>query len=200
MGILKFLRRKFMRIKKTRYGKQAFILSLQPGDRCLDVGCGNDSAFYHKSISPKTKYVGVDISEYNTHSKSKDLMNEYYIVEDPEQFAEGIRNIPGDFDAVISSHNIEHCNKPLETLVSICEKLKIGGKLFLAYPSPNTVDFPSRKGTLNFYDDSTHIWLPDTDEILRILNKCGMRICFKSIGYKPLYYRIMGGYLNLIVA
>ena len=69
--------------------------------------------------------------------------------------------------------------------------------MYLAFPSEKTIDFPSRNGTLNFYDDPTHIFLPDYSKIIKRLEENGMRILFSRKQYKPIYYRIMGGYLKV---
>lgn len=189
-------RKIFMRIPKSRWGKQAFILKLKKNARILDVGCGNDSAFYTKMLLPSCIYHGIDIGDYNNSESSKTLMDACHIVTDPEQFAEKIAGLEIEFDAVISSHNIEHCNKPEETLAAICAKIKRGGLLYLSFPQKKTVFFPSRQGTLNFYDDPTHIYLPDTKRLIHIMRKNGMEILFSKEGYRPIYYFLRGGVLE----
>lgn len=190
------LRKLFMRVPKSRWGKQAFILKLKEHARLLDVGCGNNSALYTKILSPSCRYAGIDIGDYNNSETSINMMDEYHVVTDPEQFAEEIMNLEGSFDAVISSHNIEHCNKPEETLKAICKKIKCGGLLYLSFPQEKTVDFPHRNGTLNFYDDPTHIYMPDPKRLIRIMKKNGMEILFAKVGYRPLYYFLWGGVLE----
>lgn len=191
-------RKAVKRIPKSKWGKQAFIIKLKHNARVLDVGCGNNSAYYHKMLSPANRYVGIDIADYNIDNKSKEVMEEYHIIKDPEEFANGIKNIDGDFDAIVSSHNIEHCNKPIATLEAICSKVRKNGLLYLSFPQERTTEFPSRGGTLNFYDDPTHIYMPDHKEILGILKKNGMEILFDKVGYKPFYYWVIGGVLEPI--
>ena len=185
-----------MRIPKSRWGRQAFILQLKKNARILDVGCGNNSAFYTKVLSPSCIYHGIDIGDYNNSESSKKLMDAYHIVKNPEQFAEKIARLDIMFDAVISSHNIEHCNQPEETLAAICGKIKKGGLLYLAFPQKKTVSFPSRQGTLNFYDDPTHIYLPDPKRLIHIMRKYGMEILFSKAAYRPVYYFLWGGVLE----
>ena len=38
--------------------------------------------------------------------------------------------------------------------------LKKGGIIYLVTPSEKSIDFPSREGTLNYYDDKTHKYKP----------------------------------------
>ena len=190
------LRKLYMRIPKSRWGKQAFILNLRKNARLLDVGCVNNSAYYTKILAPSCHYTGIDVGDYNNSRTSKQLMDAYHVVKDPMQFAEEIKCLEGAFDAVISSHNIEHCNKPEETTDAMCKKLARGGLLYMAFPQEKTADFPHRGGTLNFYDDPTHIYMPDPGRLIHIMKKNGMEIIFAKRGYRPAYYFLLGGILE----
>ena len=145
-------------LKKTLRprGQRAFLSSIKK-DNCkiLDIGCGKNSIFL-KSVKPNSSIYGVDVGDFNQSDESKDLY-EQYIISEPEMFARAIQNIPEDFDIVISNHNIEHCNDPQSTFTAMVDRTKVGGSLFFATPSLNSVDFPSRGGGLNFYDDPTHV-------------------------------------------
>jgi SAM-dependent methyltransferase len=132
-------------LKKTLRprGQRAFISSVSKEDcKILDVGCGKNSVFL-KSVKPEASIYGVDVGFFEQTNESKD-------------FAQAIRDIPEDFDIVISNHNIEHCNDPQSTFRAMVDRTAPGGHLFIATPSLNSVDFPSRGGGLNFYDDPTH--------------------------------------------
>ena len=146
----KNLRTMWNRIPKTRYGKQAFLLGYD-GKRAkiLDIGCGNGSPASTKELTRDCYYVGVDVGDYNQTSQSISMADEYHVFA-PENFAEGIDGLPKDFDAVVSSHNLEHCNKPYETLRAMCRSLKRGAMLHLSFPNSDSVNFPHRDGTLNF--------------------------------------------------
>ena len=138
-----------------------------------------------KSIRPDLHYVGVDVCDCNNDDVSKGFADEY-VLTDGENFADTIRNLPGEFDAAVSSHNLEHCNHPMETLDAICSRLKKGGRLHLSFPCEDSVTFPSREGTLNFYDDPTHIYLPDFKAVIkRLVRDNGMYIDFAASSYKP---------------
>ena len=149
-------------------------------------------------IKPSIYYVGVDICDYNQEKGSIDATDEYLVCT-PESFSQTISSAKGEFDAVISAHNIEHCNSPFETLSAMCSKVKKGGLLFMAFPSEKSVNFPSRKGTLNFYDDKTHIYLPEFEKVLKIIKESGFKIVFKSPSYRPLGMRLLGMIADLII-
>lgn len=183
----------FSLIPRSKWGKQNFLLKIR-GKKAdiLDIGCGNNSPSYIKGIVPDCYYVGVDVGDYHMSKSSMKLADEMYYFK-PESFAEGIQSMDKEFDVVVSAHNIEHCNKPMETIDAICRRLRKGGLLYIAFPSSESVNFPRREGTLNFYDDPTHIYVPDIDEIVRRLRGNKMKIVKEIRGYKPVYPFIMGG-------
>ncbi|WP_407448460.1 class I SAM-dependent methyltransferase [Fibrobacter sp.] len=171
--------------------KIEFISKLPNNARILDVGCGNNSPKITKFIKPKSYYVGVDIGDYNQDKGSLEAADEYLLCP-PEQFSDTILSANGDFDAVISAHNIEHCNSPFDTLTAMCTKVRKGGKLFMAFPSERSVNFPSRKGTLNFFDDKSHIYLPEFKKILNHIEDSGFEIIYNNSSYRPLGMRLVG--------
>lgn len=175
------------------HGKAHFLLTISNRKivRILDIGCGNDSASYVKKYCPKCYYVGIDVGDYNIDSGTKSKMDEYHVVK-PEDFASKIEGFGNSFDAVISSHNIEHCNEPQRVLKAMLDSLKWGGVFYLAFPSEKSVTFPSRKGTLNFYDDKTHNWCPEWDFIINILNENDIKINYACRNYSPIIYRLIG--------
>tara|TARA_R100000234_G_scaffold119336_1_gene101993 strand:+ start:883 stop:1545 length:663 start_codon:yes stop_codon:yes gene_type:complete len=137
-------------------GQRSFIASM-PKENCriLDIGCGKNSIFL-KSVKPNSTIYGVDIGLFEQTDESKFFYTKLIICE-AKNFAQSIQNIDSDFDIVISNHNIEHCENPEKTFSAMVDKTKVGGSLFFATPSLNSVDFPSRGGGLNFYDDPTHV-------------------------------------------
>ena len=126
-------------------------------------------------------------------------MADEYILTSGEDFADTIDNLPSDFDAVISSHNLEHCNYPMKTIDAICGRLKKEGKLFLCFPSENSVTFPSRIGTLNFYDDITHREVPDFKAVMkRLIRDNRMSVDYAAAQYRPFIGHTIGSIYNLL--
>lgn len=173
-----------------RHHKTAFLHSVAPGSRILDVGCGNNSAFHTKNIVKNCFYVGIDITNYN--NQSIELADEYVLV-DKQKFADGIREISSVFDVVVSSHNIEHCDQPFAVLSAMIDKLDFGGKIYLSFPCEESIKFPKRDGTLNYFDDPTHNSAPPSfDKIIFFLESHNLKIQIARRRYRPLFFVLMG--------
>jgi SAM-dependent methyltransferase len=177
-------------------GKAAFIASLAPNARVLDIGCGNNSPYMTKKLLPGCHYTGVDVGDYN--QKRPNVADEY-VVCDPQHFAKAIEALPKNYDAVISSHNLEHCNDRYQTLSAMTKSLAQLGMLYLSFPSEQTTEFPSRDGTLNYFDDSTHKSNPPSlATVMDVLQSSDMDVDFCSSQYQPIIYRIMGAIVEPI--
>ena len=108
--------------------------------------------------------------------------------------------MPEAFDAVVSSHNIEHCNDPANVLTAILHTVKPGGRIFLAFPCEESVHFPSRRGTLNFFDDPTHLVLPTYASILRKIEEEDFAIDVAVKRYRPVYHFLRGALVEPLSA
>jgi ubiquinone/menaquinone biosynthesis C-methylase UbiE len=178
-------------IVESRYSRSSFHKIMDKKGFLLDVGCGNNSPYIMKVTFPDIYYTGIDIGDYN--QKKPNLADEYIITE-PDKFADAILNLEKEYDTVICSHNLEHCNDRDKTLIAITKVLKSGGYLFLSFPTEKSVNFPGpRKGCLNYYDDSSHKDLPpDFRKTIKTLQQAGMKILFSSKSYKPFRKYILG--------
>ena len=107
----------------------------------------------------------LDVDDYNQSEYSKGEMDRYVEVT-PDDFAKEIESMKDQFDVVISRHNIEHTNEPRRCVAAMAGALKKGGRLYMAFPSEHSTKLLSRGGTLNFYDDPTHVYVPEFDWIL----------------------------------
>jgi SAM-dependent methyltransferase len=174
-----------------RRGKDAFVHSLAPKARLFDIGCGNESPSRVAALRPDVHYIGLDVGDYNLSAKSKGFASEY-IVCPPEAFAESIRSYGGRVDAIISAHNLEHCDDPNDVLRAMASKLSSDGTIYIAYPCKESVGFPSRAGTLNFHDDPTHRTVIDTDAVVSTLETHGVTIDFVSRRYRPKMLATLG--------
>jgi SAM-dependent methyltransferase len=171
-------------------GKIAFIASLNPNCKILDVGCGNNSPYLVKSLLPQCDYTGIDIGDYNQLSSG---FADRYIITSPADFSKSISELAGQFDAVICSHNLEHCNDRIATLLAMLHSLKPGGRIYLSFPSEQSLLFPKRRGTLNYNDDATHKNLPPDFRVVKeLIELHDFYFDFTTINYRPLILRIVG--------
>lgn len=103
------------------------ISNLNPTAKILDIGCGSNSPYLAKFLLPDHHYTGIDI-EFYKHTKSH--LADVYITSLPEEFVADIQWLDVLFDAIISSHNLDHCNQRERTLSAILDKTKLKGKIF----------------------------------------------------------------------
>lgn len=173
-------------------GKDAFVLSLPRHAKLMDVGCGNNSPIRVKGLRPDIWYVGLDVEDYEQSGVSKSVADDYRIAT-PDQFLSYIRMESETMDAVLSAHNLEHCDFRYDVLMAMCNALKPGGRMYLAYPSEASVKMPSRAGTLCYYDDNTHVdEPPDWGAVIKTLRSSGMTIEFVRQRYRPLLPLLIG--------
>ena len=176
-------------IVAPKYGYYNFLKSVNPQGNFLDVGCGSSCSFI-RNVLPDINYVALDIIEY------KPLLHAVankYIQSTPEQFVETIEGMEGYYDAIFSLHNLEHCNDRVKIAAAMAKALKYNGKMCLIFPSEKSVDFPARKGTLNYYDDKEHqLKPPSFEETINILENNNMTIIYKNSAYKPIVPYLIG--------
>ena len=179
-------------------GKIDFLSSIPKNSFILDVGCGNNSPLVVKSFLPNSYYVGIDVDNYNNDYDVEQVADEY-ILSDPNDFVKSLNSLDNNFDAIISSHNIEHCNDRIGVLNAMIDKLNYRGKIYISFPSKESINFPKKIGCLNYFDDPTHKDLPpDFDLILEILRKKNLKVIFSKASYKPFLLSCIGIFSNLI--
>jgi 2-polyprenyl-3-methyl-5-hydroxy-6-metoxy-1,4-benzoquinol methylase len=154
----------------TKYVQIKLVVSENP--KILDIGCGNHSPSKIKRLLPNCIYTGIDIQEYNIDEFDKESADYLHILNcNPIDFAlEADKLLPdNEYDLIVMRHVIEHLSNPFDLLELACKKMKSHSLLYLSFPSEESIFFPSAKGTLNFYDDPTHIWIPSIREICNFL-------------------------------
>jgi SAM-dependent methyltransferase len=171
--------------------KNAFIKSCPAGAKLLDVGCGNNSPQFTKTLRPDIYYVGIDVSDYNQRDDPTAFADEYIVVT-RRVFNDTIACMPSSFDAVVSAHNVEHCDDPWGNLLAMLRAVVPGGRIFLSFPCQASVHFPHRQGTLNFYDDQTHQCVPEYRQILEIIASQNFNINVAIKRYRPIVHLIKG--------
>lgn len=181
---------------KKAMGDKSFTL--------LDIGAGNHSAQKIKKHLPACRYFGVDITrDYNNDEADFKLMEGFF---EKDLTKLQFDDIPNDFfDMIVMSHIIEHLHNGDEVVKALVPKLKKGGYFYLEFPSAESVNFPSKRDTLNFYDDDTHVRIYSAEELSGILEslgftilKAGVRRDWRNILIMPIkmiHNRIKYGYV-----
>jgi SAM-dependent methyltransferase len=166
------------------------LRSLPTNAAIFDIGCGNNSPFYTKSILPNCHYTGIDVGDYN---QTEPILADQYILSSSSDFVGSIEKFQNTFDAVISNHNLEHCDDRQGVINAMLKAIKPQGRLFMAFPCEQSVNFPKRAGSLNYFDDSTHQGLPPNfDALVAQLENAGFRVDFAARNYRPLFHYLIG--------
>lgn len=166
----------------TFHPRTAFFKALASGAEVVDIGAGDGSLSVFRSW-PEPKREDLKIYAYSIEKgKYFDDFSGYEIsdwnVSQPE--FEG-----KCFDAVLCAHFIEHIEDPASLVVWAARKLRKGGRIYLEWPSPNSLSLPPRKELerlgvplmiSRFDDDHTHRSLPDADAIAGAMRNNGFAI------------------------
>lgn len=158
------------RLMKRVFGNNSFNL--------LDVGAGNRSASKTKTLFPKCNYYGLDLDK-NTNYIESDFhqMEKFYEI---DLTLLNYNEIPDNFfDYINMAHVIEHLHNGDKVLPLLLKKLKNGGYFYIEYPGKKSLTLPKMNGTLNFYDDPTHVRVYSVDELSIIFknNHCNILKC-----------------------
>jgi hypothetical protein len=74
------------------------------------------------------------------------------------------------------AHVIEHLYNGDEVLKALLPKLKPRGFFYIEYPGKKSLNLPSMNGTLNFYDDPTHVRVYSVEELKKIFEAAGCKV------------------------
>ncbi len=149
------------RIKKVRLYTQSRKPIL------LDVGCGNNSPSITKHWLANCVYHGIDQDKNNLSSSDENSCERFIEL---NLDCKDLSTIQDNFyDAIIMSHIVEHLKNGAPVIGELTKKLKPGGVFYIEFPSERSLYLPRGTGTLNFYDDKTHIQFYSLGEIGNIL-------------------------------
>lgn len=141
----------------------------------LDIGAGSHSASLAKQWFPLSSYYGVDRTrEYDNDENDFNAMTKFY---EMDLTRLKFDDIPDNyFDVLMMAHVIEHLTNGDEVIERLLSKLNTGGVIYIEFPAARSTKFPSKKGTLNFYDDPTHCRIYSMTEVAGILATNGLKI------------------------
>jgi len=148
--------------------------------RLLDIGAGNNSATKTKAVFPDCEYYGLDKTRhYNYSTEDFNLMRDFY---ETDLSRLNFNKIPDNFfNAIVMSHIIEHLHNGDLVIEKLIPKLKNKGYFYIEYPGLKSTKLPSMRGTLNFYDDPTHVRLYSLNEVGHLLTSNGFKILKSGI-------------------
>jgi SAM-dependent methyltransferase len=157
---------KFRHIYKS-FGNKPFKL--------LDVGAGNNSATRITAVFPQCEYYGLDMSrDYNNNEADFNRMKGFYELDLTKL---DYQQVPDNFfDGICMAHVIEHLHNGDEVLPGLIQKIKSGGYFYIEFPGEKSTRLPSMYGTLNFYDDATHVRVYSHKELSKIFIAHGCEV------------------------
>ena len=155
--------------------------------RILDLGCGPKHPYYVRLLFPNAVYTAVDLLPFDSlPARTRVAIDHYRRV---DLGAEGLAGLAeGRFDVIILSHILEHLLNGLEVLDQACWRLAPDGVVYCEYPRVASTRMPSAYGTLNFWDDPTHVRLYSQVEILNVMTANGIRV--EAFGVRRFWPRI----------
>lgn len=135
--------------------------------KVLDIGSGSHSSTITKKWLPMCHYTGVDRDvSYDNTEEDVQNMDEFFQLDLTEL---DYSAIPDEtYDVIIMSHVIEHLYNGDKVLPLLFKKLKKGGLFYIEFPCEASASFPSKKETLNFFDDDTHVRIWSIKEVANI--------------------------------
>src|ERR1043166_5663640 len=158
---------KFLYLQKA-FGQNKFSL--------LDVGAGNHSASKTKRLFPNCEYSGIDLNRHsNNDERDFAVMQNFYEMDLTLLQFDAIPD--NHFDFIRMTHIIEHLVNGTEVIRRLLPKLKTQGYIYIEYPGAKSTRLPSMNGTLNFYDDPTHVRLYSVKELTDFLKQINCTIC-----------------------
>tara|TARA_B100001059_G_scaffold174012_1_gene174256 strand:+ start:506 stop:1153 length:648 start_codon:yes stop_codon:yes gene_type:complete len=135
--------------------------------KVLDIGSGSHSSSITKKWWPDSHYTGVDRDvNYDNTPEDISAMDEFIQLDLTELDYKKIQN--NSFDVIIMSHVIEHLHNGDQVLPLLFKKLKKGGLFYIEFPCEASASFPSKRETLNFFDDDTHVRIYSIKEVTDI--------------------------------
>jgi 2-polyprenyl-3-methyl-5-hydroxy-6-metoxy-1,4-benzoquinol methylase len=142
------------------------LMELRKGD-LLDVGCGSGELILAaQAIGWRVQGIEIDQQAVDTACR-KGLSVQ-------RGSFEAIRKYPSAFDCVVCSHVIEHVHNPRELLSDLTNSLKTGGRLFIAYPNPNSCIRLRFGRYWRGLEAPRHLCLPSFESLTSHLEALGM--------------------------
>ncbi|GAB3030655.1 hypothetical protein GCM10027285_11640 [Oleiagrimonas citrea] len=168
-----------------------FLKTLRHASRVLDVGAGDGSLPIFKSW-PQPVREDLRMYAFSLEKGANFDAYEGYEIGNWEKVRPDFGGMK--FDAIFSSHFIEHIRDPLEFISWSAERLSPGGRLYVEWPSDESLGMPSRDELVargvdimisNFRDDKTHRELPIAHEVATRMRAAGLEVDLQGKARNP---------------
>jgi len=159
------------------YWREALFVrhGLDPNQTVLDYGCGLGAV--SGALPNATLY---DVSAFVLDRLEQQGRR---VVRSPDALPRGA------FDAILSSHSLEHVLEPAMLLRSFRELVHVGGRLVLVLPIERRVS-PALS-----VDHDRHLYCWTSQTITNLLHECGWQTERQSVLYAPFMLRTLGARL-----
>ncbi len=160
------------------------IIPLKNGQTVLDFGCGTGRITRElREILPKSKFVGVDVSETAIKiAKKKYPWANFYSVQDGDKFPFK----KNSFDLILAADVIEHIYNTQHTLLELNRILKKGGEIVITTPYYGFI-----KNLLIITLDFDNIFNP-TGPHIRFFSKRSLFSLLESAGFRIIKHGYFG--------
>ena len=186
-------RRLAVEMMNLSHPKTLFLKTLPLGANVLDMGAGDGTmSILRDWPQPSRK----DLQLYAV-SLEKGVHFDKYAGYSLANWEDGPPAFPSvAFSAAICSHFIEHISRPLDFLSWISDILVPGGRIYLEWPTPESLTLPPKGAfaehgiTLsisNFRDDATHLSIPDRSEVSSVLTRRDFRVEAQGVVRLPVF-------------
>lgn len=157
-------------VVRRQHIRYRFISLLPEKAVVLDIGCG-DGHFQTRlrEYRQDLQFISVDKCDFSDKFPAKTFHK-------MDITTEALPISSGTVDAVFCAHVLEHIYPHTLILSEVRRVLKPNGSVYIETPSTRSLFIPSpwiwsrRKGTINFFDDPTHI-RPFTRQSLHCIGK-----------------------------
>lgn len=177
----------------SMHPRAVFVKSLPTNAVLLDVGAGDGGLEVFRRW-PAPARPDIRLFAYSLEKGSSfDEWDGYQL----GNWDEGPPDFDGrKFDAIYSSHFIEHIKDASSFLRWCASMLTEGGRVYIEWPSANSLSSPAMSElkeigfkhlTGNFRDDPTHKELPDRIEVVRQLRKNGLVVDAEATIRMPVF-------------
>lgn len=177
----------------AQHPRAIFLKTLPVNATLLDVGAG-DGGFEVFRHWPAPTRLDIKLFAYSLEKGSN--FNKY----DGYELGNWDQHPPEfggkKFDAIYSSHFIEHIKDQAAFIKWCASSLNPGGRLYVEWPSHNSQLCPTNKDlskigfgriTANFHDDLTHKQLPDMADILQYMGSENLVVDAQAIIRMPVF-------------